>query len=210
MIIKTALRTIRREEASTEEVRDAAADIDEEVRRLNRVVNDVLDFARPIKFDLAPVDLNALCSECATATGASGRGPVVRVFGDPALQPIVTDSDRLRIALVNIFVNAQHAVADHRGGNGSNPTSLPDVEVRTARENSTVRIIVSDRGGGIPAKDVSRIFDPYFTTKRTGTGLGLAIAKNIVEGLGGTIVVETRPGEGTDMRVELPANISEV
>jgi signal transduction histidine kinase len=67
-----------------------------------------------------------------------------------------------------------------------------------------VRIVVSDRGGGILAKDVPRIFDPYFTTKRTGTGLGLAIAKNIVEGLGGTIVVETRPGEGTNMRVELP------
>ena len=81
---------------------------------------------------------------------------------------------------------------------------LPEVEVRTARANSKVRIVVSDRGGGIPARDMSRIFDPYFTTKRTGTGLGLAIAKNIVEGLGGTIVVETRPGEGTDMRVELP------
>ena len=81
---------------------------------------------------------------------------------------------------------------------------LPEVEVRTSCANSKVRIVVSDRGGGILAKDVSRIFDPYFTTKRTGTGLGLAIAKNIVEGLGGTIVVETRPGEGTDMRVELP------
>ena len=206
MIIKAALRTIRREEATPEEVKDATTDIDEEVRRLNRVVNDVLDFARPIKFDLAPVDLNALCAECATATGASGRGPVVRVIGDPALRHIVTDADRLRIALVNIFVNAQHAVADHRGSDGhaNLAVPLPEVEVRTARANSKIRIVVSDRGGGIPAKDVSRIFDPYFTTKRTGTGLGLAIAKNIVEGLGGSIIVEIRPGEGTDMRVELP------
>ncbi|HEY7450139.1 MAG TPA: ATP-binding protein [Vicinamibacterales bacterium] len=211
MIIKAALRTIRREEASADEVRDAAADIDEEVRRLNRVVNDVLDFSRPIKFEMAPVDLNALCSECAAATVASGRGPVVRVIGDPAVTRIVTDSDRLRIALVNIFVNAQHAVSDHRSGSGHNGEApLPDVEVRTARGDSKVRIVVSDRGGGIPAKDVSRIFDPYFTTKRTGTGLGLAIAKNIVEGLGGTIVVETRLGEGTDMRVELPDNISDL
>ena len=206
MIIKAALRTIRRDEATPEDMKDATADIDEEVRRLNRVVNDVLDFARPIKFDLAPVDLNTLCSECAAATGASGRGPAVRVIGDPTLRHIVTDADRLRIALVNIFANAQHAVTDHRGADGdTNPAMpLPEVEVRTSRANSKVRIVVSDRGGGILAKDVSRIFDPYFTTKRTGTGLGLAIAKNIVEGLGGTIVVETRPGEGTDMRVELP------
>jgi signal transduction histidine kinase len=208
MIIKAALRTIRREEATAEEVKDAAADIDEEVRRLNRVVNDVLDFSRPIKFDLAPVDLNDLCSECAAATVASGRGPVVRVIGNPAVTRIVTDADRLRIALVNIFVNAQHAVSDHRADGGDNGDApLPEVEVRTARTDSKVRIVVSDRGGGIPAKDVSRIFDPYFTTKRTGTGLGLAIAKNIVEGLGGTIVVETRLGEGTDMRVELPDTV---
>jgi two-component system sensor histidine kinase HydH len=207
MIIKAALRTIRREEATPEEVKDAAIDIDEEVRRLNRVVNDVLDFARPIKIDLAPVDLNALCSECAAATVPSGRGPFVRVIGDPALSQIVTDADRLRIALVNIFANAQHAVAAHCGGDTIQP--LPDVEVRTTRVDSKIRIVVSDRGGGIPAKDLSRIFDPYFTTKRTGTGLGLAIAKNIVEGLGGTIIVETRPGEGTDMRVELPENIAD-
>ena len=170
MIIKAALRTIRREEATTEDVRDAAGDLDEEVRRLNRVVNDVLDFSRPIKFDLAPVDLNALCSECAAATVASGRGPSVRVIGDPALRQIVTDADRLRIALVNIFVNAQHAVSDHRGGDSGTIAAapLPEVEVRTARADSKIQIVVSDRGGGIPAKDVSAS-SSLFTTKRTGT-----------------------------------------
>ncbi len=65
-------------------------------------------------------------------------------------------------------------------------------------------IEVSDRGTGIAAEDLPRVFEPYFTTKRTGTGLGLAIARNIVEGLGGSIVITSRLGAGTDIRIELP------
>jgi two-component system sensor histidine kinase AtoS len=71
-----------------------------------------------------------------------------------------------------------------------------------------VAIAVRDRGIGIDPADLSKVFDPYFTTKRTGTGLGLAIAKNIVEGLGGTITVESRSGEGTEIRIELPASVA--
>ena len=61
-----------------------------------------------------------------------------------------------------------------------------------------------DCGVGIPADDLGRVFDPYFTTRRTGSGLGLAIAKNVVEGLGGTIAVRSTVGAGTELRVELP------
>ena len=65
-------------------------------------------------------------------------------------------------------------------------------------------IAVSDRGPGIPEADLPSVFEPYFTTKRTGTGLGLAIAKNIVDALGGTIVVTSVVGEGTRVRIEIP------
>jgi signal transduction histidine kinase len=64
--------------------------------------------------------------------------------------------------------------------------------------------VVRDHGPGIGPDDLARVFEPYFTTKRGGSGLGLAIAKNIVEGLGGVIVVESRPGSGTEVRVDLP------
>jgi len=64
-------------------------------------------------------------------------------------------------------------------------------------------IVVRDRGVGIPLEDLSKIFEPYFTGKRTGTGLGLAITKNIVESLGGTVTAESRPSEGTEIRIEL-------
>ena len=66
-----------------------------------------------------------------------------------------------------------------------------------------VGITIRDHGVGIADEDLPRIFDPYFTTRRAGTGLGLAIAKNIIDGLGGTIGVTTRPGDGTDFRIEL-------
>jgi signal transduction histidine kinase len=69
-----------------------------------------------------------------------------------------------------------------------------------------VLIVVADRGVGIAPDDLAHVFDPYFTTKRGGTGLGLPIAKNIVEGLGGTIAVASAPGHGTEISIDLLAH----
>jgi two-component system NtrC family sensor kinase len=67
-----------------------------------------------------------------------------------------------------------------------------------------VSVDVQDRGGGIPPEDLARVFEPYFTTRRTGSGIGLAISRNIIEGLGGTIAIASRLGEGTVVKIELP------
>jgi len=195
MIIKGSLHTLRQSDLSQDAMREAVADIDEEVVRLNRIVNEVLDFARPIRFELAPVDLNALCRESATAAQASGPGPAVELDLDPALADVTTDSERLRIALVNMLVNARHAVNGNQLG----------VTLHTRLGGDRVRIVIEDRGAGIEPADLAHVFDPYFTTKRGGTGLGLPIAKNIVEGLGGTIAVSSVLGRGTEIRIELPA-----
>jgi signal transduction histidine kinase len=200
MIIKTALRGLRRETASSADVRAAVADIDEEIARLNRIVSEVLDFARPIKFELAPSDVNALCEDATRATQAEGESPRVALRLDRTLPPVVTDGERLRIALINILTNARHAVAARDAA-----ARTPDaITLSTRRAAGRCAIQVSDRGNGIAAEDLPRVFDPYFTTRRTGTGLGLAITRNIIEGLGGTIAVQSRPGEGTDVRIELP------
>jgi signal transduction histidine kinase len=127
---------------------------------------------------------------------------------DPALTTIVTDAERLRIALVNVLSNARYAVAAHANGNGSSSPAagLPPVDLRATRSaKGGVVFAISDRGGGMTPEDRLQVFDPYFTTKRTGSGLGLAITKNIIEGLGGTIAVTSRHGDGTDVRIELPA-----
>ena len=194
MIIKAALHTLRQDEVPRAAVHEAAADIDEEVVRLNRIVNDVLDFARPIHFELAPVDVNTLCRESATAASVSAAGADIRLELDGALGTMTTDADRLRSALVNLLVNARHALNGHAGS----------VILTSQANGDRVKIIVADHGTGIAAGDLAHIFDPYFTTKRGGTGLGLPIAKNIVEGLGGTISVTSAPGQGTEIRLDLP------
>jgi two-component system NtrC family sensor kinase len=114
----------------------------------------------------------------------------------------VTDAERLRLALVNILTNARHAVTARPGAlDGQEPIRLKTIRERPDR----IAIEVRDQGTGIAGDDLGRVFDPYFTTRRTGTGLGLAISKNIIEGLGGTISVASREGQGTEVRIILNA-----
>ncbi len=193
MIIKASLHALRQKDVAADTVREAVADIDEEVTRLNRIVNEVLDFARPIRFELSRTDLNALCRESAAAA-ASGPGADIVLDLDAALLAITTDPERLRLALINMLVNARHAANGHPGG----------VVLSTSAAGDRARLRVADKGGGIPSADLARIFDPFFTTKRGGTGLGLPIARNIVEGLGGTIAVTSVPGAGTEVVIDLP------
>ena len=174
-------------------------DINGEVDRLNRVVNEVLDFARPIRFELAPADVNEVCRSARDAVTAAAPSPDVVLQLDPDLGLLVTDKERVRTVLVNLLTNARAAVAE---AGGDTPVALSTSRL----DDGGVAIVVRDRGVGIPGDDLARVFDPYFTTRRTGTGLGLAIAKNVVEGLGGTITAASAVGAGTDLRVELPAN----
>jgi signal transduction histidine kinase len=211
MIIKASLRTLAKDHVSRDEIREALKDVDEEVARLNRVVNDVLDFARPIRFDYATTDVNAVCADAEQATRGDAESMTVRLIPDSTLPPIVTDAERLRMALVNILANARHAVAARPAELTTATTATdarndPDVEIQTLNGHAgRVSIVVRDRGMGVKPEDMPRVFDPYFTTKRTGSGLGLAIAKNIIEGMGGTIALESRPGVGTEIRIDLPS-----
>jgi signal transduction histidine kinase len=202
MIIKASLRVLRQQAAPPEMAGEAVADIDEEVARLDRVVNEVLDFARPIRCEIGPTDLNALCRNAAEASLRGRPAPGIALRLDPSLPGVMTDGERVRTALVNILSNAREAVAARPQPPAPGP---PEVELSTAARNGAVEIVVADRGIGIAAADLPHVFDPYFTTRRTGTGLGLAIAKNIVEALGGAISVRNRPSEGAEVRIELPA-----
>jgi signal transduction histidine kinase len=198
MIIKTALRGLRTAHISDADRLGAVASIEEEVTRLNRIVSEVLDFARPIKFDLQPADVNAICADAAKAV--STPGGAVRLDLSPDLPLILTDSERLRLALVNVLTNASNAVAARTEVQPGDAVRL----MTGVTGDGKFRIDVRDRGVGIPAQDLPRIFDPFFTTRKTGTGLGLALTRNIIEGLGGSVTVASTPGRGTDVRIELP------
>jgi signal transduction histidine kinase len=202
MIIKAALRGLRRDGIGPTEVRTAITDIDEEIMRLNRLVTEVLDFAQPIRFDLAATNINALCEDADRASRADGTAVGAKMTLDSRLPEIITDGERMRLVLVNLLTNARNALAAR--GRSMGPG---DLSITTTRINdSRIAIEVSDRGTGISPEDLPRIFDPYFTTRRTGTGLGLAISRNIVEGLRGTVAITSRTGEGTTVRVELPTS----
>lgn len=202
MIIRTALRTLKQGTGHSPEVDGAIADIDGEVTRLNRIVAEVLDFARPIKFDLEAVNVNALCEDAARAVGSEEPGIAAHLDLDRHIGEIVTDGERVRLALVNVLTNARHAVLA-RADRPGDPARAIELVTRNPTPGR-VSIEVRDRGVGIAPDDLSRVFDPFFTTRRTGTGLGLAITRRIIEGLGGTITVTSRPGQGTDVRIELP------
>jgi signal transduction histidine kinase len=178
------------------------------VTRLNRIVDDVLDFARPVRLEYAPADLGVLCRDVVAATLPRSDAPRCRLTVDPGLAPVTIDAERLRTALVNILANARDAALARSARNGEGFAAEPayDIEMRASAPHAgRVAVEVEDRGTGIDPADLPHVFDPYFTTKRTGSGLGLAIAKNIVDAMGGVISAQSQAGEGTRIRIELPA-----
>jgi signal transduction histidine kinase len=120
---------------------------------------------------------------------------------------VTTDVERLRTALVNILANARQAVLAREAGADGRPvaaTEYPAVQLSLRPNGGGVCLRIADQGVGIRPEDLPQIFDPYFTTRRTGTGLGLPIARNIIDALGGTLVLQSSPA-GTTIEIELPA-----
>lgn len=201
MVIKGSLRALRR--SAQPEVSEAAEDIDHEVARLNRIVEDVLGFARPIRLDPSPTDLDELVRDAAAAALGEGPAREVGLAIDPGARAVNTDGERLRTALVNLLGNARDAVIER-----SAPPAGDEPSIRVATHPAAggrVVVEVVDRGVGVAPEDLPHLFEPYVSHKRQGTGLGLAITKKIVEALGGTISAESRLGDGTRIQLELPA-----
>ena len=170
--------------------------VEGETRRINEIVQQFLEFARPPK--LAPREVN-LAAEIETLVEAArpmsaARGVALDL--DTAGAGLGTvDPAQLRQAIDNLLRNAIEATPS--GGTVS-------VTARTGARELTVE--VCDTGAGIDADVLPRIFDLYFTTKADGTGVGLAVTQQIVSAHGGTIEVDSRPGTGTRMRIRLPAS----
>jgi signal transduction histidine kinase len=142
-----------------------------------------------------------ICREAAQAVTTSAADIPVAFDPSEAQAPVVTDSERLRGVLVNVLTNAQQAVRA-RDADGQ---ADPPIHVQTKRAaGHRWQIEVRDLGIGIAPADLPRIFEPFYTTRRTGSGLGLALARNVIEGLGGSIAVESRLDTGTTVRIEIP------
>ena len=204
MIIKGALRQLTREGATAADIREAAADIDGEIERLNRVVNEVLDFARPMRFDRTPTDINALCRDAACAVAAAQPDPPVAIEFDPSVPALQTDSEKLRTVLVNLLTNAQ---AGRRRADAATPT----------RAERRQRVAVDGQAGRSPRghrrfATAASASGPMTcrassipTSRRAGPAPASACPspRTSSTASAGTSASTARPGAGTSIRIEL-------
>jgi two-component system sensor histidine kinase HydH len=177
--------------------RETAEVMIREADRLNRVITQLLEFARPMTMNKAQTSLQTVMHHALKTIEGQARekGIVIEADLPPEIGPVTADSDRIGQVFLNLYLNALAAM--ETGG---------ILRVSLARQDGqTVRIQVADTGTGIRKEDLPRVFDPYFTTKSSGTGLGLAIVFRIVEAHGGEVLVESEPGQGTTVTVLLPA-----
>jgi two-component system sensor histidine kinase HydH len=168
-----------------------------EVDRLNRVVGQLLEFARPVPVSPKSTSLQDLVDDSVRLIEqkAKKKQITVKTLNSAKVDKAVIDPDRINQVLLNLYLNAIESM---------NPGGELGVELSAGEEDQRIEIRVSDTGRGIPGEHLSRIFDPYFTTKSTGTGLGLAIAHNIMEAMGGKISISSRPGKGTTFCIKIP------
>ncbi len=183
-----------------EKEQEYAATMVREVDRINRVVTDLLNFARPLELEprtSAPVDLIAHTVRLVEADAAV-RGVDIKMHTENGPETAVIDPNLMTQVLLNLMLNAMQAVEE--GGR-------VDVGVRAAPEEGQIIFQVEDNGPGIDETNRNRIFDPFFTTREKGTGLGLAIVQKIVENHQGNIRVESpvpETGRGCRFTIRIP------
>jgi signal transduction histidine kinase len=175
---------------------EGASAIQEEVRRLKRIVDEFSRFSRlpaPEPVEVAPAELvDALLA----LYPAPPPGVRLERAVEPGLPPVRVDRDQILQVLINLVRNGEEAMASAGG----------TLRVAARLDAGDVLLEVSDTGPGIPAEDLPRVLEPYFTTKAGGTGLGLAIAERIVRENGGRLEVRSTPGAGATFAVRIPAS----
>jgi two-component system sensor histidine kinase HydH len=169
----------------------------EEVERLNRVISELLEFARPTELKLKTTDVNSLIEHSVRLIEKEASDKNIDIKLDLSQQPVSAqiDSDRFSQCLLNLYLNALQAMG--KGGQLSIKDSLTD--------DNLIVIEIRDTGSGIKVENLNKIFDPYYTTKTKGTGLGLAIVHKIVEAHNGSIKVRSISGQGTSFIIRIPA-----
>jgi signal transduction histidine kinase len=205
--LKARLYTLEKHLQSVPAARKDTDVISAEIIRLERIVQDVLSFARPADPKLETIAADTLLREVQglMSPNLESHGVQLVVESNPELF-IRADSGHLKQVLINLARNAVEAI------DGEGMVTLRARAARApldGRQTDAVILEVTDDGRGIPPEIEKRLFDPFFTTKETGTGLGLPIAARIVEKHGGMLQYQTRPGHGTTFGVVLPREIND-
>jgi signal transduction histidine kinase len=175
----------------------------EEVDRLNKIVSQFLDYARPYRGDPSPLDANDVVRKTINLIEKERGGSQVEITMNllDGLPQVRADAQQLRQVFLNLTINALDAMP--QGGRLQVSTSLRR-STRRGAAAAFLEIRFRDDGIGIPPADLRNLFIPFFTTKEKGTGLGLPISQRIIENHGGTIEVRSQPGSGSTFTVLLP------
>ena len=177
------------------DISTAAQVIETSAQNMQRIVDGVLDLARPIRLELREEDIKAVIDQASDScrTKAEERGVTLSkdIPNDPVA--IVMDSFYMQRALINLINNAIEA-----SGQGQ------EVIIRSATKKNHVVIRIKDSGPGMDPETLENIFVPFYSKKSTGTGLGMAIVGKVIEGHHGKIYIESHPGQGTEVTIELP------
>ncbi len=176
--------------------------IENEIDRLERIVRDFLQFARPAEPDLQTISAAKLLRDSADllASDLAKRSVTLKLDLDTQ-ESVRADADKMKQVLINFIQNAAQSM--ETGGTITLRTRL-DQQTLQARSVPVVVLEIADTGSGIPPEVQKRLFDPFFTTKENGTGLGLCIAARIVEKHGGVIDYQTQLNRGTTFSIVLP------
>lgn len=198
--------------------REMTLTIASEAKRLERLVNDLLAYARPRPPQLQPTDLPAVLREAVTLAQPAGGAAGVKVHLEVSRVPpkVMADPEQMKQLVENLVLNALQAMP--KGGTVTIAAGPPKERSKSKAPGSMSRfsvpserwieVSVADTGPGIPKADLPRIFEPFYTTRTKGSGLGLAICRQIAEAHGGTIRVARTGPEGTTIAVLLPHEVS--
>jgi two-component system sensor histidine kinase HydH len=177
-----------------EKYRELVSMVRSESARLNGIVEEFLQFARPPKLNRQQVGMNQLLDEAISLIEAQATDRDIEISKEYSeLGDWILDREQMKQALLNLLLNGIEAMPD--GG---------VLSIKDCPGAGALCLEISDTGKGIPEEDVPRIFDLYFTTKETGTGLGLSIVQRIVTEHGGWVDVDSVPGSGTTFRIHFP------
>ncbi len=197
-VISTYAQMLARQISGDEQKTQMLDKIAKQTFRASEIVNSLLNFSRTSQIEFGEVDLNRVIRETANLLEhqLAKAGVGVSLELETSLPPIKGNSGKLQQVFLNLFLNARDAMEE--GG---------ILRIRSTGNGNSTLIDVADNGKGIPADMVSRIYDPFFTTKpdKKGTGLGLSVTYGIVKEHGGHIEVESLPGAGTCFHLDFPA-----
>ncbi|MFH2219562.1 MAG: ATP-binding protein [Pseudomonadota bacterium] len=194
-IISSSAELLKKKMSNSNSINTIPDIIVEEAVRLNSIITDFLNFARPRTPNLISCRVSEVLDKNITylSSQIEERGHSIDKQYENDIPQIMADSDMLYQAFLNILLNAMQAMP---------PGGRIDVEIRSKAD--TIYICIGDEGEGIREDLFEKIWDPFFTTKEKGTGLGLGIVKNIIASHGGRIFIENRPTKGAVVTIELP------